>query len=119
MQSYPTNPVDTGQTYSSFQEVWYNLRRCLERLLHRDQSVEKHFDDLLAVESLLAALPLASDEFALVASRMGNARRYLRSNEIGAARYEIGMLASTLRNLQAQQVPHEPRRRLRRATARR
>lgn len=57
-----------------------------------------HFDGFERIEELLESLPLASDAFNTATNRLKNARRYLRSDERGAARYEIQLLANSLRN---------------------
>ena len=48
------------------------------------------------VQMMLAALPLNTDEFGLATNRLRNANRYLRSQELGAARYELRLLARSL-----------------------
>lgn len=48
--------------------------------------------------SLLESLPLAADEFAVPCCRLSNAFGYLQSDEWGAARYELRLLAGLLRD---------------------
>ena len=47
-------------------------------------------------QMLLEALPLNTDEFGLAANRLRNASRYLRSQELGAAGYELRLLVRSL-----------------------
>ncbi|MEO8269132.1 MAG: hypothetical protein ABI557_05400 [Aureliella sp.] len=61
------------------------------------------------LQSLLETLPLRSDDFEIACNRIGKARRYLQSNEWGAARWELSALESQLRN-QAIAKTREPSR---------
>jgi hypothetical protein len=45
---------------------------------------------------LLEALPLDTTQFGLAVNRLANARHYLESGEIGAARYELRVLRRSL-----------------------
>ena len=57
-------------------------------------------DPLLTVDRirrLLEFIPMASDEYSVAVLRVGNARRYLESNEFGAARYEVRLLLGALK----------------------
>ena len=53
---------------------------------------------LSEVRELLEAPPLASGDFCRAANNLKNAERYLRSQEAGAAGYELRMLAGVIRN---------------------
>ena len=55
-------------------------------------------EELVEVRNLLDSLPLATNEYATAANRLRNAHRYLTSQERGAARYELNLLAGSLRN---------------------
>lgn len=79
------------------QELWHRLEWRLESLMRADQSHGSQLAGLERVESLLHSLPLASGEFGVAQNRIQNARRYYQSSEIGAARYELHLLASSLR----------------------
>jgi hypothetical protein len=48
-------------------------------------------------ETILESLPLSTSEFGLAHNRLQNALRYLASAEPGAARYELQLLATSLR----------------------
>lgn len=47
---------------------------------------------------ILDALPLSRDDYAIAGNRLGNAVRYLKSNERGAACYELNLLYRSLVN---------------------
>lgn len=53
--------------------------------------------DLHDLQDFLECVPLATDEYELTVARINNARRYLESNEQGAAKYEIRQLIRSLR----------------------
>lgn len=63
--------------------------------IRRDSEV---LEELQEVRDLLDSLPLATGEHATAANRLRNAHRYLVSRERGAARYELNLLAGSLRN---------------------
>ena len=46
----------------------------------------------------LEALPLATEEAAVMRNRLANARSYLEAGEHGAASYELRLLACSLAN---------------------
>jgi hypothetical protein len=56
------------------------------------------YDELDEVRSLLESLPLSTGEYGVAKNRLRNAQRYLTSQERGAARFELRMLAGSLRN---------------------
>ena len=49
------------------------------------------------IAELLAALPLASDDYAVLRQRLDNARLYCQQHQVGAARYELRLLIGRLR----------------------
>ena len=53
--------------------------------------------ELQEVCDLLESPPLASDEYQTAKNRLRNAQRYLVSQERGAARYELNLVAGSLR----------------------
>lgn len=57
-----------------------------------------------AVREVLEALPLATAEFARLTNHLANAERYLRSDEHGAAAYELNLLHGALRAQMALQA---------------
>jgi hypothetical protein len=60
----------------------------------------KHFTsgDLDGLRVLIESWPMAGSESGLAASRLCKAQRYLRSNELGAARYELQLLLDCLQS---------------------
>lgn len=73
------------------------LRRSVEhlrRMLRRQRDV---LDELQQLYETLESLPLARGDFGTATNRLRNAHRYLVSAERGAAGYELGMLANSLR----------------------
>lgn len=62
--------------------------------LRRDAEIVAELQDVC---DLLESLPLASDEYQTAKNRLRNAHRYLVSQERGAARYELNLLAGSLR----------------------
>ena len=55
-------------------------------------------DELDDVRCLLESLPLTTGEYGVARNRLRNAHRYLKSQERGAARFELRLLAGSLRN---------------------
>jgi hypothetical protein len=53
---------------------------------------------LIEVQGLLEALPLSSGDFCRAGNNLRNAQRYMRSQEWGAAAYELRMLAGSVRS---------------------
>ena len=83
------------------------LQTVEELLLMIRHSVEV-LKELQEVRNQLDALPLASDDYSTAANRLRNAHRYLVSQERGAARYELQLLAGSLRNGYARQAADRP-----------
>ena len=54
--------------------------------------------DLDGLRVLIESVPMAGGESGLAASRLSKVQRYLRSNELGAARYELQMLLDCLQS---------------------
>jgi hypothetical protein len=76
------------------QEAILKLAAVLQ-MLHRRSDPRDHLE---SVRSLLESLPLSTGEYGIAQNRLRNAERYLRSQEHGAARFELQMLAGSLRN---------------------
>ena len=49
-------------------------------------------DEMDNLRKIFESLPLSTAEFSLAMNRLRNARRYLSSNELGAARCELRLL---------------------------
>ena len=99
---------------SAAQQVALAAQQCLGRLQAKRQLDEAAQDDVAAARSMLEALPLATDEFALACRRLQNAQHYLRYAEPGAAWYELRLLSGSLAH--DHHPVREPVRRLRRRT---
>ena len=103
---------DISATNTTVEQITQSVNQCLERLLQKRQLDDAAHDDFAAVRCILEAMPLSTDEFGLVCTRLKNAQHYLRYTEPGAAWYELRLLASSLRT--GEQQVREPQRRLRR-----
>ena len=53
-------------------------------------------DEFTEVHSLIAALPLTTEEFGVALNRLKNAVAYWRSGEFGAVRYELQLLTTSM-----------------------
>jgi hypothetical protein len=67
--------------------------RSVMRILRYKASAVNELDTL---QKLLESLPMASGEFSTAMNRLRNSQRYLCSEEIGAALYELRLLTSLL-----------------------
>ncbi len=92
------------------EQIAQAVTQCLGRLQQKRQLDDAAHDDLATVRSMLEAMPLSTDQFGLACRRLQNAQHYLRYTEPGAARYELQLLASSLKNAK---TVREPNRRLR------
>ena len=72
----------------------------LRRLLQKHRLDDAAHDDFAAARSMLETMPLFNDQFDLACTRLENAQHYLQYTEPGAARYELRMLAGSLKNFQ-------------------
>jgi hypothetical protein len=77
--------------------IRHELLDAVEHLLASLRRDAEILADLQAVRDLLDSLPLATDEYHTAKNRLRNAHRYLVSHERGAARYELKLLAGSLR----------------------
>ena len=90
-----TTSIRTATTVESvLQEAVLKLAAILQMLQRRNDPR----DHLETVRSLLESLPLSTGEYGIAQNRLRNAERYLRSQEHGAARFELQLLAGSLRN---------------------
>ena len=84
----------------AIEDIFGQAVRKVESLLAQlDQAAGSNGDkgnEIAERQRLLEALPLSTEEFGLATNRLRNASRYLRSQERGAARYELKMLARSL-----------------------
>lgn len=88
IQKLPTATPDTIR-----QELLDTVAHLLASL-RRDAEIVA---ELQEVCDLLESLPLSTDEYQTAKNRLRNAHRYLVSQERGAARYELNLLAGSLR----------------------
>lgn len=72
------------------------LRRTIERLLMLLSQEIDVLEEMQILRSMLKSLPLPADELSVVSKRLCNAHRYLVSQELGAARYELRSLSGSL-----------------------
>ena len=84
--------------------IRHDLLMVVEVMLKNIDCGEDVIDDVLEVWQLIDALPLSTSEYALAGNRLRNTHRYLESNERGAARYELALLAGSLRNGQSKSI---------------
>ena len=91
---------DIPSTATTAAQIAQSVNQCLGRLLQKRLLDEAARDDFAAARSLLEALPLAADEYGLACTRLENAQHYLQYTEPGAARYEVRMVAGSLKNCQ-------------------
>jgi len=102
----------TSPTAPSIHQVHQSVQQTLGRLMQSRNLDDRTAGTFQAARGLLESLPLSTDQFGLACRRLDNARRYLEFTEPGAARYELRLLASSLKF--AADCVREPRRRLRR-----
>ena len=88
VQKYPE------ATQRSIWHVAVEKTRHLAHSVKRRRAERRHYD---SVREVLEALPLATAEFARLSNHLANAERYLRSDEHGAAAYELNLLHGALR----------------------
>lgn len=76
------------------------LLRSLQILLQQIVSNKRNYDQYLSQsQQALAALPLTTAEFGQATMAIQNVQQYLQHNEMGAARYELGLLLRRLPRL--------------------
>jgi len=70
----------------------------LDGLMQKKAHTESVTDDFLDALELMSALPLSTDGYGVFVNRLKNAYRYLRSNETGAAHYELRLLCGSIKS---------------------
>lgn len=91
MRAQPNLSVATPDTIRSV------LLEAVEGLLASLKEGVGLEEELNYVRMLVDSLPLASDAHATASNRLRNTQRYLALGELGAARYELRLLAGSLR----------------------
>ena len=99
-------------TAATTEQITQSVLQSLGRLQQKRQLDDAAHDDFAAIRAMLETVPLATDQFDLACRRLQNAQHYLRHTEPGAARYELQLLVSSLKN--GEPEVREPRRRVRR-----
>jgi hypothetical protein len=69
---------------------------CVGALLEQARDHTPPADHWNTARKALEALPLTTEEAALMRNRLANARNYLEAGERGAANYELRLLACSL-----------------------
>ena len=86
--------ISEAVSYNSvFQPVLSSLARLVQQL-RQGHNTNGELEDL---QNLLESLPLSTQEFVLACNRLQNAQRYLKSEERGAAKWELHALQQHLR----------------------
>ncbi len=78
-----------------FREAARRMEQLVLALQRRRSQIGELFED---IESLLAGLPLAGDEYASAQCHIRNANRYHGRGEDGAAGYELRLMARAFRS---------------------
>jgi len=86
-----------AQTVCKLATVWDAAVAAIQALAEQVKRGKVN-GELTEVQGLLEALPLSSGDFCRMGNNLRNAERYMRSQEWGAASYELHMLAGALRN---------------------
>jgi hypothetical protein len=92
-EAVPADDLACDETSSIRQAVLGHLNRLMVRIWGGMADAA----DFRRARANLAALPLATAEFAVALARLNNARTYLQEDEPGAATYELRLLARSLR----------------------
>jgi hypothetical protein len=71
---------------------------CLDTLIQQVSSDAPPADSWSMTHKALEALPLATEEAAVMRNRLANVRNYREAGERGAARYELRLLACSRAN---------------------
>jgi len=79
-----------------FSEIREAIRRQISAFIERNGDDKADTEEIEPIARFLECLPLATSEFDLARARLRNAYRYIRSNEIGAASYELRLLRGQL-----------------------
>jgi hypothetical protein len=86
-------PVQT-----TLEQILSQATACLDTLIAQVSSDTPPAESWDVARKALEALPLATEEAAVLRNRLANAQSYLDAGERGAARYELRLLACSLAN---------------------
>jgi hypothetical protein len=83
---------------TTLEQIHSQANACLDTLIKQVSSDAPPADSWNRAHKALEALPLTTEEAAVMRNRLANARNYLEAGERGAARYELRLLACNLAN---------------------
>src|SRR5262245_16991170 len=81
---------------TTLEQIHSHATACLDTLSEQVSSDTPPADSWDVTRKALEALPLATDEAAVMRNRLANAQSYLEAGERGAARYELRLLSRSL-----------------------
>jgi hypothetical protein len=84
---------------TTLEQILSHATACLATLIQQVPSGTPPTDCWNVARKALEALPLATEETAVMQNRLANAQGYLEAGERGAASYELRLLACSLTNL--------------------
>ena len=84
--------------HTTLEQIRSHATACLDTLIAQVSSDTPPADSWDVTRKALEALPLATEEAAVMRNRLANAWNYLEASERGAARYELRLLACSLAN---------------------
>jgi hypothetical protein len=70
---------------------------CLQSVMQNLSDGNRAADELDHLRTMIESLPLGAGEFCLAMNSIRNAERFLCSDEVGAAAYELRLLRGSLR----------------------
>ena len=97
-QPNPPKEFPREETRSDDPGAGSHANACLDALIKQVSSDAPPADSWNLAHKTLEALPLATEEAAVMRNRLANAQNYLETGERGAARYELRLLACSLAN---------------------
>ena len=83
---------------TTLEQIYSHATACLDALIDQASSGTPPAESWDVARKALEALPLATEEAAVMRNRLANAQSYLEAGERGAARYELRLLACSLAN---------------------
>jgi hypothetical protein len=83
---------------TTLEQIHSHATACVDTLSEQIASDTPPAESWDVTRKALEALPLATEEAAVMRNRLANARSYLEAGERGAARYELRLLACSLAN---------------------
>ena len=96
LRTTTTGRMGSIRSRTTTERLFERVSTLVSRLAHfvsRREQPDSQFEE---VETALATLPLASEEFAVACCRLRNAKASTARGEVGAACYELRLLARSL-----------------------